>query len=129
MPDRVERRFWQNNFDCVYAEKIDTWCYSWDASRFYKGLIAVTPNVNLVSNIGFGEGATHTVSKNDIFSNMPTYELGPIIYLNKVEINLLADRWVFDYHYGGKNLRFPFNCTMFIYRLLRFILKKLFLVK
>ena len=125
MPDKVERRFWQNNFDRVHSGEIDTWDYPWDASRFRKGFVAATPNVNLVSNIGFGEGATHTISKNSQFSNMPTYELGPMVYLNKVERDLLADQWTFDFHYGGKNLRFPYNFINFVYRALRFILKKL----
>jgi hypothetical protein len=124
MPDKVERRFWQNNFDRVYAGEIDTWDYPWDASRFRKGFVAATPNVNLVSNIGFGEGATHTISKNSQFSNMPTYELGPMVYLEKVERDLLADQWTFDFHYGGKNLRFPYNFINFVYRALRFILNK-----
>ena len=114
MPDKVERKFWQNNFDRVHAGEIDTWDYPWDASRFRKGFIAATPNVNLVSNIGYGEGATHTISKNSQFSNMPTYELGPMVYLNKVERDLLADQWTFDFHYGGKNLRFPYNFINFV---------------
>ena len=129
IPDKVERKHWQKIFDRVYANEIDTWDYPWEASRQYKGSIAATPNVNLVSNIGFGEGATHTKSKKSPFSKMPTYELNPIIYPKKVERDLVADRWTFDYHYGGKYLRFPYNYLIFPYRCLRFIFKKLILLK
>jgi len=129
IPDKVERKYWQKIFDRVYDDDIDTWDYPWEASRQYKGSIVATPNVNLVSNIGFGEGATHTKSKNSQFSKMPTYELNPIIYPKKVERDFIADQWTFDHHYGGKYLRFPFNYVMFIYQSLRFIFKKLILFK
>ncbi len=44
----------------AYEDKIDTWDYPWFIScMINSGLIAV-PNKNLIRNIGFGEGATHT---------------------------------------------------------------------
>ena len=54
LPDKVERRYWQKIFDRVYAEKIDSWAYPYTASIWYNGGLTATPNVNLVSNIGFG---------------------------------------------------------------------------
>ena len=37
--------------------------------------LAVIPKVNLLSNIGFGDGATYTKSKNSIMSNFSTDEM------------------------------------------------------
>jgi hypothetical protein len=36
--------------------------------------LAITPNVNLISNIGFGGDGTHIVGESE-FSKMKTYEL------------------------------------------------------
>lgn len=39
---------------------VDTWDYQWSLSRAVSGKESLTPAVNLVENIGFGPGATHT---------------------------------------------------------------------
>ena len=60
----------EKTFQC----QIDTWDYQWVFASRLNGRIAVMPNVNLISNIGFGVGATHTIEEN-VFSNMPTVEM------------------------------------------------------
>lgn len=40
--------------------KIDTWDYIWQYAMLLNGGLCVYPSVNLVKNIGFGNGATHT---------------------------------------------------------------------
>ncbi len=67
-------KFEQDNFveivEKVYQGKIDTWDYQWQfASRIY-GRIAVMPNANLISNIGFGVDATHTTGHGK-FESLP----------------------------------------------------------
>ena len=58
--DTSERFYWRWNFEHVFSGHIDTWDYQWCfASLVNKGL-AVISTVNLISNIGFGEGGTHT---------------------------------------------------------------------
>jgi hypothetical protein len=59
-----------DNFENVYHGKIDTWDYQWSFCNRLNGRISVMPNVNLISNIGFGINATHTTSESE-FSNMP----------------------------------------------------------
>lgn len=82
---REEKRFrdWfgtkseQDNFaeilENVYQGKIDTWDYQWQFASRIKGRIAVMPNVNLISNIGFGVEATHTTGQSSLanLQNMP----------------------------------------------------------
>jgi hypothetical protein len=55
----------------VYEGKIDSWAIPWEFACWQRGGLTVLPNVNLVSNIGFGAGATHC-HKPDPFANMPT---------------------------------------------------------
>jgi hypothetical protein len=44
----------------VAAGRIDTWDYQWSWTRACHGGLSVIPARNLVTNIGFGEEATHT---------------------------------------------------------------------
>jgi hypothetical protein len=39
---------------------MSTWAYPWGFARHKHSAIACVPSINLVSNIGFGNGATHT---------------------------------------------------------------------
>jgi hypothetical protein len=61
--NRVAVRYWRGIFDMMYeaeVERSNTWDYQLFFSWWVRYSLAVTPNVNLVSNLGFGEGATHT---------------------------------------------------------------------
>jgi hypothetical protein len=107
IPDKVERKYWSKIFDRMYRAEIDTWDYPWTASVwFYSGLTA-TPNVNLVSNIGFGPDSTHTTSADSLQANMATGPLGKLTHPDQVLQDTAADRYVFDHVFDGRSLRFP----------------------
>ena len=57
-------KYWVNAFNLTYFKEIDSWDYQWALSCFIRNEKSIVPNVNLVSNIGFGPGAVHTVKKN-----------------------------------------------------------------
>jgi hypothetical protein len=124
-PDSAERKYWGNIFEQMYEKKIDTWDYPFLASLWFKGGLTATPNVNLVSNIGFGPDSTHTTSTNSAKSNMKALELGFIQHPNDVVVNAQADRYVFDHVFGGKTKRFPLNIYYFPRRVLGFFYRKL----
>ena len=124
-PDKIERNYWERIFERMLLNKIDTWDYPWVASAWYKGGLTATPNMNLISNIGFREDAVHTISKNSEFSKMPVKALGVIKHPANVFRNVEADNWTFDHHYGGKNLRFPYNWIIFPRRIFRYIFQKI----
>lgn len=63
--------YWKNRFENVYKGNIDTWDYQWTFSCWIQNALTIIPNVNLVSNIGFGPESLHTTEKNK-FSNMKT---------------------------------------------------------
>jgi hypothetical protein len=126
VPDKVERRYWKKIFDLVYAKKLESiWDYPWVANIWYKNGLTVTPNINLVSNIGYGENATHTHDENSKFSNMPTMGLSHIIHPKQVLIDIEADRFVFDNHFGGKYKRFPYNWFILAYRIFNYVIGKI----
>jgi len=104
--DRVEWKYWTNIFDQVFRGDINTWDYQWLACMWYKGGVTVTPNVNLVSNIGFGPDAANTKSAT-VLDGIPVSPLGRVTHPSEVTRHIDADRFVFDQHFGGQNLRWP----------------------
>jgi len=68
------KKYWSNIFKKMKNKEIDTWDYQWTFTMWKNNWLAITPNVNLISNIGFGGDGTHTVGESE-FSKMKTYEL------------------------------------------------------
>jgi len=66
-------------FDEVKAGNIDAWGYQLDFVNFFHKGLAVIPNENLVSNIGFRADATHTLDSNSIYADIPLKEIYEII--------------------------------------------------
>ena len=64
------KNFWLDTFQRVHDGKIDTWDFQLQFVLFYYHGYAILPNINLVSNLGFGEGATHTKMKNNPYANL-----------------------------------------------------------
>lgn len=123
--DNVERRYWEKIFDQVNSNKIDTtWDYPWTASVWRHGGLTVTPNVNLVSNIGFGKGATHTTEAVAHIANLPTQSLSQIIHPKLVARDDAADQYVFDHHFGGRHLRWPYNWIRIPFRAIRWLIRR-----
>jgi hypothetical protein len=89
-----EREYWKNSFQWVYDGKLDTWDCSWTFAAITHGMLQVVPNVNLISNIGFGPEATHTHVVG-IHANMPTQPMAfPIKHPNFVLADEEADRYI-----------------------------------
>src|SRR3546814_16235805 len=68
--DEREADFWSRRFNRVWEGTVDSWGYPYQLSCWLAGGLAVVPRVNLVSNIGFGDDATHTTI-NTSYANMP----------------------------------------------------------
>ena len=67
------------------------------------------PNVNLVSNYGFDEGATHTQQDRSIFAFLPTAPMRfPLVHPDVVHPDVEADNFTEDILYSG-NLRRAFE--------------------
>ncbi|WP_439883029.1 nucleotide-diphospho-sugar transferase [Pontibacter sp. MBLB2868] len=66
----VEYLFWENIFNLTFQGQIDTWDYQWFYALVKNNGVSVIPNWNLVSNVGFGNAATHTHDGESRFSNM-----------------------------------------------------------
>lgn len=79
-------RFWRSVLDDVHAGEIDTWDYQLSFLHWVENWLTVLPTSNLVSNIGFGADATHTLSSNSPFANAEVYPLEfPLTHPQSVE--------------------------------------------
>jgi hypothetical protein len=68
-------RYWANSLDGVYKKAIDTWDYQFTYHLFKTGQLSVVPTKNLISNIGFGPNATHTLDSSSSLANLATSKL------------------------------------------------------
>ncbi len=61
-------RFWTRIFDGMHdGTGPNTWDYQWVYTGLTNCKLTVVPCVNLVANLGFGEGATHTIGADPRF--------------------------------------------------------------
>jgi hypothetical protein len=91
-----EQAYWRNSFQWVYEGSLDTWDVSWTFAALTHGMLQVVPNVNLISNIGFGANATHTHVVG-VHANMPTQAISfPLTHPSFVLPNIEADRYIAD---------------------------------
>ena len=106
-------RAWKyNDFEMIAPEKRShIWDKQWLMSvRKNKGL-AILPNVNLVSNIGTGENATHT-SEAGKFMNLPAEKTAfPLIHPTPVRQNICADFFTFHTVFKGNLAEFLVGLT------------------
>lgn len=102
--DRYEQKAWSDAFNKVHAGEIDTWDYQWVYTCFSQSRLSIQPDLNLVSNIGFGVDATHTFGDSP-WANLPTQDMGEIEHPPIITRNVEADLYTFAHHYGGDRLR------------------------
>jgi hypothetical protein len=89
-----EQLYWEQSFELVHGGKLDTWDCSWTFASLLRGMLQIVPNVNLISNIGFGADATHTHVVGE-HANMPTASIDfPLVHPQFVLANTEADRFI-----------------------------------
>ena len=110
-------RYWTKIFNAVHAGKIDTWDYQWLFTSWLHNGLTVLPNVNLVSNIGFGVNSTHTLQV-DRFANLPAKELSfPLKHPAKIERDALADQYTESIMYQDQSVNIVFRSIRKIHKI------------
>lgn len=84
--------YWSGIFQMVKERKIDSWAYVWTFSCWSQNGLTCTPRVNLVSNVGFGPEATHTVNS----SGESPYPLTGVLSTPLVHPSAVAPQQIFD---------------------------------
>jgi hypothetical protein len=71
LDDPVEVSYWKTIFQKNYENKINSWAYRWTFACWVQSGLSILPNVNMISNIGYGVEGTHTTGYSWI-AQMPT---------------------------------------------------------
>jgi hypothetical protein len=72
--DKRAAYVWERNLGNL-SQHPYTWDYQWLFSCWTQEGLAIHPRNNLVSNIGFGDAATHTINASDPWANLPVEDL------------------------------------------------------
>lgn len=103
---------WAKTFQKYYDRKINSYDGQWVFACLFHNGLCINPSVNLVSNIGFGNNATHTnSSSNNEFANLPANKIDfPLIHPEKIEMNQIADGYTLKYlfninRYSGQKIK------------------------
>lgn len=96
--DKIERLYWTDRLrevrkDCCGGTSWDMQFFMFIWLHHGKGII---PNVNLSSNIGTVDDATHAMAAGNIIDNVPTKSILPLKHPSIEDIQIEADR---QFHY------------------------------
>jgi hypothetical protein len=100
--NKKEANFRCLNFDMI-QKGFDTWDYQWAYTRLINSGLSIVPSINLVSNLGFGENATHTHTKDDDRANMEIFDLDfpltvpAFVIRDKVSDDRFFNKYVYNY--------------------------------
>lgn len=94
-----EMRYWEAIFDRVHAGEIDSWAYRWTYTCWRQDLLTALPAANLVENIGFGVGATHTARALPPFRLPRRSQTWPLHHGAAIARNVAADRHTAIHHF------------------------------
>ncbi len=87
-----EYRNWEPILDRQFAGEIDTWDFPWQYACWANHGLSIIPEQNLISNIGFGGDATHTVDPESHLANRPTTAIGELVHPPLILPNHEADQ-------------------------------------
>lgn len=98
-------KYWQKIFQAIYEGRITHgWDYRWTFACWLRNGLIILPHVNLVSNIGFGSGASNTTDSTSKSANIPTQEMSfPLKHPPFTLAHIWADNFTQKTHYS-KNL-------------------------
>lgn len=97
--------YWRRMLFATKRGEVDTWDYQWAYSIWKANGLCITPEKNLIENIGFGEEATHTKVRSDKYGSMKVETLNG--YDRDVALlipNYIADRYTFSKHFTNPPL-------------------------
>jgi hypothetical protein len=84
--------YWNSALEGVYRNRIDTWDYQLTFLHWLQGWLSVVPYTNLVSNIGFGKDATHTLDTGHALANVSNDQISfPLTHPTEVSRDLYHD--------------------------------------
>jgi hypothetical protein len=85
---------WHSLFDQTYKAST-TWDFQWVFTCWTQQGFSIMPNVNLVTNIGFGPDATHMCNPNTMMANFPSQAIDfPLKHPSYIVRDAIADDYI-----------------------------------
>jgi hypothetical protein len=103
--DPYEELYWTKIFEQMYndTQVLDTWDYQWIYTCWSQNGLAITPNKNLISNLGFNRpDAAHTVNDNPR-SKLPVSDVWQINHPKHIVRHKQADIHSFHHIFGNQS--------------------------
>jgi len=88
-------KYWKRIFWKMKNKEFDTWDYQWLFTMWYHRGLGISPNINLISNIGIGQDATHTANLNSKVANLQRGDIILKNHPNKIVRDIEADYYTF----------------------------------
>ena len=122
--DDLQKNHWSDIFENFYNfGNPDTWDYPWVFACLINNGLTAIPNKNLIKNIGFNSDATHT--KWEISKENEVFGIGSnLIEPEFIICDLKAEKYQFDYFFGGFSKRLKKNPLLRIKNKFRRIFKR-----
>jgi hypothetical protein len=98
-----EQGYWLRTFEKTHSGALDTWDYQWQFAIWAAKGLTLLPNTNLVKNIGFGAGATHTGRRD--WTPPARNFAGPIVHPPTVKPDDEADAFTFAHVFSRRSKR------------------------
>ncbi|RZJ52714.1 MAG: hypothetical protein EOO44_10945, partial [Flavobacterium sp.] len=93
--NRRDRKLWNDNMKMI-INGLDAWDYQFMYWMWKNDGLCVIPWKNLISNLGFGDQATHTHDNNSNQSEMQQFEINGIKHPKIISLDKEADKWERD---------------------------------
>lgn len=89
---QLEQKYWQRIFYYTKNKKVDTWDYQLLFTIWHQNGLIVIPNVNLISNIGFGVQSIHCQNEGSSLDNAKTFPILPLRHVSIIERDYRSDK-------------------------------------
>jgi len=90
------KHLWDHAFQETFSKKIDTWDYQYAYLNLVNNRLSIIPNVNLISNLGFGNQATHTFNENNVYANLKLDSIDtmdhPLFFIEDVDADIFTQQ-------------------------------------
>lgn len=115
-----EYDYFQWVFERTFLLPSITWDYQWEFVRRINSGLTILPQKNLISNLGFGEDATHTTNPVDKSSNLKLENLEfPLEHPEYMIVDAQADKIAFIEHYTNLASRLKTTVKTFLPSIIR----------
>jgi hypothetical protein len=95
IPDPFVRSRWAKEFDKAISNdgSYTAWDFQWGYSCWANSGLSIFPRVNLITNVGFGDDATHMHGDDDPMGHLPTSAIeSPLVHPKRVCVHPVEEK-------------------------------------